>query len=247
VADIYGIIAIAGSLGIGAIIGALIAWARDHYKIERQFRFDIIKNRLEVFGKLSNEYILLASALREFHLLVSENSQDDERKFYFICKFYYFYAKIAEEAGGFEFENRQSEEVATYLVDDIIQLFSNFNYGALSQMIDLVSSDEGKTIRFNKFKVKIDANLFSEFQKKIISEKSKLSKLAQYSKWLEEIIIFEINRAFRYWYNENPSFTFDEKLLKYLIDKNEETYIDRLILSDKSKLRKFFRVKRNYY
>jgi len=235
----------------GAIVGSLatgtFAWYRQHHGQKQQFRLDIIKNRLEVFGKLSTDYILMASALFEFHELAPTGRENDELRFYFICKFFSYYSKIAEEAGGFEFENRQSEDVVTYLVADIMKIFSDsgFGYERFSDMIDLVTSEDGKIMRFNKFKVKNQEDLFSEFQNKIIKENRIRDELMRYSNWLQKIIIFEINMGFRYWYNESPEFDLEEPLIKYLVSRKLEKYLDHL--SYKSKIKKFFSVKRNYY
>jgi len=232
---------------VGAIVTGLIAWAIEHHKIERQFRLDIIKNRLEVFGKLSNDYILLASALHEFQEIASSTTVPNERKFYYICKFFFYYSRISEEAGGFEFENRLSEEVMTFLVADIINVLNEFNYESFSDMIDLVSSDDNKMIRFNKFKVNLNKKLFSEFENKIILNQQKHNELIQYCRWLEKIMIFEINRAFRFYYNESPTFELDERLVNYLIDNNLQKYTERLKLSNKSGVVRFFHLKGNYY
>ena len=233
----------------GSIVTGLFTWVKDHYGKKQQFRLDIIKNRLEVFSKLSNDYILLASALHEFHEIALSDEVPNERKFYYTCKFFFYYSKIAEEAGGFEFENRLSEEVVTFLVSDIINVLSEsgFNYEAFSTMIDLVTSDDGKSIRYNKFIPKIDKNVFSKFESNVISNEQRYGNLMQYCKWLEKIMVFEINRAFRFYYNESPEFESDVLLVKYLILNGFGKYVKRLKSSNKSRVVRFFELKGNNY
>jgi len=246
VIDLNAVSLLASGGVIGALIASLIAWTREYYKTEHQFRLDVRRNRIEAFSKLSTDYLLLALALAEFHKWTSKDSKD-KVKFYFICKFFFYYSKIAEDAGGFEFENRQSEDVMTSLVGGIFNVFKDFDYDVFSDMIDLVTSPDGKIIRYNKFKTKIDTSLFSDFVSKIIKNKNNYSELIKYSNWLEQIMLFEINTGFRLWYNEKPTIEVEEPLKKYLIENQYERYIHRFVLSDKGRIKKFFYTKGNYF
>lgn len=173
---------------VGSLVTGLFTWTREYFGKKQQFRLDIIKNRLEVFSKLSNDYILLASALHEFHEIALSEEVPNERKFYYTCKFFFYYSKIAEKAGGFEFENRLSEEVVTFLVSEIINVLgqSGFNYEAFSSMIDLVTSNDGKPIRYNKFILRIDNGLLPAFARNVISNQQRYGSLMQYCKWSEK-------------------------------------------------------------
>ena len=238
---------ILSALGIGAIIGSvitgLIAWAREHSKIERQFQLDIIKNRLKVITKLSTDYLLIASALAEFYRYVDE--KDDELKFYLICKFFYYYTKITEEEGGFEFDNRPSEDAVAELVTEFFDQFEGLGYEVFSDMADQVSKN-GKILHYNEFKKNISQTLFQKFLK-IIYDTRKVSNLKKYAIWMAQIILFETNSVYSLWYNEHPRFPFDETLIKYLTDKNFKSYAERLTVSRKSKLSKIFYIKGNYF
>jgi hypothetical protein len=233
---------------VGSVLTFVFTTIRDHYRQQHQFRLDIARNRIEVFGTLSNDYLLLASALAEFRQRVVRNLSNDMEKFYFISKFFSHYSKIAEESGGFEFQNRLGEDISTHLVGEIFKIFSSvFEYEVFSEMIDQVTSDDGKIIRYNKFKRKIQEELFSRFQDNILSNQILYDNLTQYSKWLEGILMFEINMGFRYWYKEEPLFELNKEFVNYLLEKKAYNYIKRLKLSNKSKIEKFLYIKGNYY
>ena len=241
--DLTEILSIVSSLGVGTVIGAVIVYAKEHHKIERQFRLDIIKNRIKVITKLSTEYLLIGSALSEFYKVASK--EDDELKFYFICKFFYYYTKITEEEGGFEFDNRPSENVITQLIVDFFKVFDSLGYEIFSEMADQVTKDE-KVLHYNEFKQNISKPIFQKFLK-IISDITKLEKLKKYSLWMAEIILFETNSVYRHWYNENPKFSVDPSLISYLANKNFVEYLQRITLSNKSRLGKAFHIKGNYF
>ena len=244
--DLTSLVPYAVGAVVGSIATGLFTTVKDHYGRKQQFRLDVIKNRIEYFGGLSNEYLMIASSLSAFREGESNDISDTE-KFYFMCKFFYYYSKIAEENGGFEFHYRMAEEIATKLVSDIFKSFGNFDYEIFSNMIDYVTGENNKVIRFNKFEVRIEDRALKEFQDKILKERLNLKNLLRYCRWLEEILMFEINTGFRYYYGEEPNFELYDRFINYLIEHKAEDYIHRLKSSNKNRIFKYFQLRGNYY
>lgn len=240
------LLTILGIIGIGGLVARLVQWLGQRSNQNRQLFLDIAKHKFESIHKASNEYMLMASALAGFLDLVSKKNERNEEKFYYICKFFYHHQNIAY-SGGFELENREGEEVITLLISDIFKLFEVLNFEEISNMSDLVLDEKYKLLRFNKFKTKELNPHFQNFVENILNDDNNSKNLETYSKWLIGVLMFEINTAYRLWYKDSPKFPPDEDLTKYLVKNKHVKYVERLILSNKSKMGKIFYIQGNYF
>ena len=182
---------------------------------------DSVVSTLPTYGLLAAIY----SSLQHESVKRKDNQNQDKRLiFYYICDILRLDRIILYDNGGLVLNDLDAEAIVTVFGYELYTtLFKKFDKEGLSKMRKLIKDTE-----FHEFCDKItkaeDKELYDKFVEWYTTLKEEeLTNLENKSKWIFELLFFELNTIFSRWYKRKPHFSdLSKELKEYLLETHEQ-------------------------
>lgn len=223
---------LSGSLGVGILTFLTNTWIkkREEEVEMSKIKMDSVVSNLPTYGLLAALY---ESLHHELVKRKDNQNQDMRLLFYYICDILRLDRIIYYKNGGLVLNDLDAESIISVFGYVLYSLLSKkFDKEGLSKMRKLKSDSE-----FHEFCGKITNGENKELYEKFIEwyttlKEDELTNLEDKSKWIKELLFFELNTIFSRWYQRKPHFSeLSDELRKYLY----ETYKQDAILIDDTK------------
>jgi hypothetical protein len=249
--------AILAILGAGGVTAALTAFF-DYRKKRRDETFEMAKEKLDVIGKSLPIYIQLLSLYTKLGDYLKSSSPDGKQCLYFLCRILYHQNSIFKTYGSLQLDDLDAETLVASLGNEILGVvMKKFGRQKIATMTKLVGDKD-----YDTFLTDLPSHdkLYCEFETWLFEYNSTLppgstrtlKNLGNKCKWYSELILFELNYIYRYWYGENPRFySLTPELVNYLESDykldDQYRFLDRSKPDDKRSLDELDLRFTNYY
>jgi hypothetical protein len=214
--------------GVGSLIGTLTTLLANWLLKRREETVEMSKIKMNSVTEAIPIYGVLAGIYSGLHYESvkrkdTKQKQDKRLLFHHVCDILRLDRIIFYKNGGLILDDLDAEEIINafgYVLYDTLS--KEFDKEGLSKMRKLVKDTE-----FHEFCDKItkgdDKELYEKFVRWYTTlTNEELTNLENKSKWINEILIFEINSIFSRWYKRKSQFSdLSEELQKYLLETHE--------------------------
>ena len=238
-------------LGVGGIAVALIEWLKDWFTARRNAILEQAKKKLEtvsakeqIYMQLATYYTNVSARIRDIPERKHETGTfpkgyiHDESDFALLLYSIVIALKTQEKnmtENGLivKLDNLDAETIVTEFGMFLqYKMYESLGYENVSTLTSLLDNDSRYHLFYAKIREPSNRILLEQFAKwcdETISNED-LSQLSNYCFWYAQLLIFELNNAFKNWYGEKPDrdIFIENELLDYL-KVNYKRYYNRVI------------------